>query len=73
MPTTVRPPRAQLSDQPEEFRVFLHRRGWAVSVVGREHPMSVHATRADALALAERLAAHAHAHVLADEPSRPDA
>ena len=51
--------------------MFLHRQGWAVSIVGRDRPMSIHATREDAIALADRLAARVHALVIADEPSRP--
>lgn len=59
--------------EPDEFRVELHRHGWVVTTVGRDRPLSLHHTRADALNLATRLAHRVRGRVTDDEPSRPAA
>lgn len=68
-----RPPRSPSELDPDEFRVVLHRRGWAVTLVGRDRPLSVHHLREDAISLARRLAVRSRARVVVDEPTRPAA
>lgn len=61
------PVRARVHQDPTEFLVVLHRRGWAVTIAGRARPLSIHHTRDDAMVLAARLAARVKARVIADE------
>ncbi|MBI2394411.1 MAG: DUF2188 domain-containing protein [Deltaproteobacteria bacterium] len=61
--------RPRNTQDPTEFLVVLHRRGWAVTTAGRTRPLSIHRTRDDAMVLAARLAARVKARVISDEPA----